>query len=177
MGFTSFMERKAQEQLSKRAMEAQWTAGNCIGMVFGPLSIALETALETGNADRSEVEDFIDDWLEAWRDVRHLSDRNLHRNRDYHLVRPNEALSPILLEFEEELNSIRRSPELTASEMTARIKDAYLATMQELLEFNEWIKEKGPLIGFDAAKYEAEAVRRGQKYWRPTVAEMAKRMG
>lgn len=172
MGYTSYIEKRAQQELLKRAMEAAWTAANCIGMVFGPLSIALEM----GDASRPDVERLVDDWLGAWRDVRHLSDRNLERNRDYYIIRPNEVLSPILFSFEQKLDSIRRSPELTGPAMLATVKDASVAATQDLFEFNEWAKSKGPLIDFDAAKYEEEAVRRGQKYWERTVRELKKMM-
>ena len=173
MGFTSYMEKHAQQGMLKRAMEAAWTAGNCGGMVFLPLC----AALETGNASRSDVERLIDDWLIAWSGVRHLSDRNLKRNRDYHAVRPNVALSPILMDFQQQMEFIRHSSDLNGSDMLAKVKDAGFALMQDMIQFNEWAKSAGSLIDFDAAKYESEAVRRGQKYWERTVRELSKAMG
>ena len=148
MGYTSWMEKKAQQTGLKRAMEAAWTAANCIGMVYGPLTIALEM----GPAGRAAVDSLIDDWLRAWRGVRHLSDRNLKRNRAHDVVRPNEVLSPILERFEQELEGIRGAPELDASSMLARLKDVYTGTMHQLaFEFNEWAESVGPLIDFEAA--------------------------
>lgn len=174
MGYGSWMEKKAQRAMLKRAMEAAWTAANCIGMVYAPLTIAMEM----GSASRADVEGLIDDWLRAWRNMRHLSDRNLKRNRAHYAVRPNEVLSPILMRFEEELESIHQAPELDASSMLARLKDVYTGTMHELaFEFSEWAESAGPLIDFDAAKYTDEAVRRAQKYWEPTVRELTKAMG
>ena len=173
MGFISYMEKRAQREMLKRAMEAAWTAGNCGGMVFGPLTVALEM----GNASRTNVEGLIDDWLIAWRGVRHLSDRNLKRNRDYYAVRPNTVLSPILMKFEQELESIRRLPDLDGPAMLAKVKDANFAMMQDTVQFNEWAKSSGSLIDFDATKYEGEAVKRGQKYWERTVREFSKAMG
>jgi hypothetical protein len=177
MGYVSFMEKRAQREMLKRAMEAAWTAGNCNGMVFGPLCMALEGALQRGSANKTNVEGLIDDWLRAWRGVQHLSDRNLKRNRDYYTVRPNVFLSPTLERFEQELESIRHSPDLDGPTMLAKIKDAMFTTMRELAEFNEWAKLQGPRIDFDAAKYEETAVRRGQRYWERTVRELSKAVG
>ena len=169
MGYISYMERKAQQGLLKRAMEASWIAVTCPGMVFGPLLIMLETAVESGKAHRQDVDIFIDTWLQAWQRIRHLSDRNLIRNRVYYAVRPNEDLSRILAEFEQELGSIRSASQLSPSETVSRIKATMSDTVSKLLEYNEWAKWAGSLIEFNSLKYEDKAVRRAHKYWASTV--------
>lgn len=174
MGYVSHMERRAQQALLKRAMEGAWTAGNCMGMVFGPLCVALEAALEAGKAGKIDVELLIDEWLEAWRVVRHLSDRNLKRNRDHYVVRPNMVLSPILLKFQERLESIRHSSDMDAPTMLAKVNDTMFTTFKDLFEFNGWAKSVGPLIAFDTVKYEPAAVRRGQRFWERTAREFYK---
>jgi hypothetical protein len=172
MGYITFMEKNAQRQMLKRAMEASWTASNCIGMVLGPLSIGFEVAIDERKASRPDVEAFIDDCLEAWQVVRRLSDRNLRRNREYYAVRPNLILSPILLSFEQNLESIRYSPDLDSAVMLTKFKDAYISAISQLHDFNTWAKSAGALIGFDSDSYEAQAVRRGQQYWQSTVRQL-----
>lgn len=169
----SWMEKKAQQEMLKRAMEAGWIASTCVGMVFGPLAVALEM----GNASRSDVDQLIDDWLETWRDVRKLSDRNLHRNRPYYEVRPNEVLSPVLLRFETALVAIRQAPHPDGQSTIAALKQEYMTTTQELLEFHQWAKSVGPYIDFDSTKYEERAVKKAHGYWAPTVRRLQKMMG
>jgi hypothetical protein len=168
-----FMEKKAQQEMLKRAMDTSWAASCCIGMVFGPLA----AAVEQGNPNRTTVNSLIDDWLAAWRTVRQLSDRNLHRNRDWYAIQPNKVLSPILLEFEQRLESVRALPGSDGQATILGVKEAYLATAQELLEFNEWAKSVGPEIDFDAKKYEDHAARQAQRYWEPTARKLAEMMG
>lgn len=170
---TNWMEKKAQQEMLKRAMEAGWTASTCIGMAFGPLAVALEM----GNASRSDVDQLLDDWLRVWEDVRKLSDRNLHRNRPYYEVRPNEMLSPILLEFEQALLRVRQDADLDGASAMAALKEIYMATTVELFEFNEWAKSVGPSVSFDSTKYEGTAVRKAQGYWAPTVRRLQRMMG
>ena len=167
MGFLSFMENRAQQEILKRAMEAGWTASTCGGMVFGPLLMLMET----GGANRQAVRGLIDNWLAAWQNVRYLSDRNLHRNREWHAVRPNEVLSPILARFEQELVSFRSDNTLDGQALLARVKEEMNGMVQELFEFNEWTISRGPRVGLDASKYEPKAVRRGKKYWASTIRE------
>jgi hypothetical protein len=142
-------------------------------MVFGPLA----AVLEMGNAGRSDVNQLIDDWLRAWRNVRKLSDRNLHRNRPYYEVQPNEVLSPILLRFETTLLTIRQTPDLDGHCAMVSLKEAYVKTTGELLEFHRWSKAVGPYIDFDAAKYEETAVKKAQRYWAPSVRRLKRMMG
>ena len=170
---TKWMERKAQQGMLKRAMEAGWTASTCVGMVFGPLA----AALEMGNAARSDVNQLIDDWLQAWREVRELSDRNLHRNRPHYDVRPNAVLSPILLKFEREMSELRRTADSDGPRTTAALKEIYTETIDDLRVFNEWAKAVGPDIDFDATKYEETAVKKAQRHWEPTVKQLRKMMG
>lgn len=169
--YISYMERGAQQGMLKRAMDAAWIASTCIGMVYGPLSIALET----GGADKSVVDEMVRQWLRHWQDIRNMSDRNLHRNRDYYQVRPNEILSPILARFESRLESILSLE--SSTEMLVAVKDAYMATLHELIEFNQWANSIGSSIDFDAAKYDEQAVRRAHRYWSPTVRQLQKMMG
>jgi len=173
MGYTSFMENRAQRTMLKRAMEASWTASNCGGMVFLPLTMAMKE----GEANKEAVLGLIDNWIESWQGVRHLSDRNLNRNREYYTVRPNVLLSPILSRFEVELTTLRNSPNIDAELMLTQVNELFLGTAHELHEFTEWAKSAGASLGFDAAKYEAEAVSRGQKYWAKTVRELTEMMG
>jgi len=171
MGFTEFMERRAQQELLKRAMEAGWTASTCIGMVAGPLW----AILEMGQPTRAQVDAVLSDWLRSWQSVRRLSDRNLYRNRPYYLIHPNRRLSPLLARFEEQLSLNLADRQSDVSTIVARVKDAYMKVVFELLEFNRWAKEEaGPLTGFDAARYDDTAVRRAQRYWEPTVRELKK---
>ena len=169
MGFNDFMEKRAQKQLLMRAMDASWVAATCSGMVFGPLALMLESAVQTGKAQRQDVDDFIDNWLESWQQVRHLSDRNLTRNRHYYEVRPNEMLSPILSDFQMELESIRASSKIGPSEAVERLKCEMYDNVKKLQGFNEWAESAGRLIDFDTKKYEPKAVKRAQNYWEPTV--------
>ena len=170
MGFNDFMEKRAQRGLLMRAVEASWVAATCSGMVFGPLVVMLEGGVQTGKAQRKDVDDFIENWLEAWRQVRHLSDRNLTRNRDYYVVRPNEMLSPILSEFQMELESIRAaSSQIDPPVTVTRLREPMGQITSKLLEFNEWAESAGKLIDFDAKLYEPKAVQRAHKYWAPTV--------
>ncbi len=168
MGYVEWMEKRAQQEMLKRAMEAAWTVSCCIGMVFGPLC----TAFEASNVPREEVDALIDHWREAWKDVQHLSDRNLGRNREHYFIRPNVMLSPILMRLAQSLEAIRNTANLDAPAVLVALKDAYLCTVSELYEFNKWAKASGPTIGFDASKYEPEAVKRGQRYWESTVRDL-----
>jgi len=169
MGFNDFMEKRAQRLMLQRAMEASWVASTCSGMVCGPMVMALESAVETGKARRQNVDAFLDNWLRDWQLVRHLSDRNLSRNRDYYIVRPNEVLSPILSDFQRGLESIRASSQLSPSEAVGRIKEEMFGITKKLLGFNEWAESAGKLIDFEAKQYEPQAVKRAHKYWAPTV--------
>ena len=168
MGLTAFLEKRAQREILKRAIDGAWAASTCIGMVFGPLTQMLET---TG-AGKADVIQLVDTWLSAWRDVRHLSDRNLHRNRDDYEVKPNERLSPILLRFEEELVSIQGRDLSQPDEVLAAVKEATTATVVELYEFNNWAQAVGPSVGLDAEKYEGKAVAKAQRLWQPTLREL-----
>ena len=132
MGFNDFMEKRAQRLMLQRAMEAYWVAYTS-DLVFGPLVTMLGIAVETGKAQRHDVDDFLDNWLQTWQPVRHLSDRNLNRNRDYYIVRPNEVLSPILSDFQKGLESIRASSQLGPSEAVAEMKAAILDNRKKLI--------------------------------------------
>jgi hypothetical protein len=169
---TRKIEKQAQQEIMKRAMDAAWIASTCIGMVIGPTA----TYLEMGNATKSDVNNAMDAWLRGWRDVQQLSDRNLHRNREYHVVRPNVTLSTILSGFGLQLESIRSSA-LEPSQMLQQVKEAYTTTTVELLDWLKWAKQAGGLIDFDGDKYELEAVQRAQTHWASTVRELKKRMG
>ena len=170
---TTWMEKKAQQEMLKRAMEAGWTASTCIGMLVVPLAVVLEM----DNASRSDVDQLLDDVLRAWQGVRRLSDRNLHRNRPYYEVRPNEVLSPILLEFEQALWRLREDADLDGASAIAALKGIYMATTTDLFGFNEWTKSVGPNIGFDSAKHERTAVKKAQDYWAPMVKHLRRMMG
>jgi len=161
MGFTEWMEKKAQQSLCRRAMEAAWTGMTCIGMVYGPLTLMLKS----GSPTTGDVLELTEAWLSDWTWVCQLSDRNLRRNRAEYLVRPNLVLSPILADFLQTLLSIRAK--LTdPQEMLEKIHDAQLNTTASLFEFNNWIKEEGKLIGFDAERYQDVAAQRSQRVWR-----------
>ena len=168
MGIVSFMETRAQREILKRAVEAAWAASTGIGMVFGPLTLAMEH----GAASQSELNRLIDEWLAKWASVRYLSDRNIHRNRDYYEVRPNERLSPILLDFDSRLRAIRASQYAGSTEMVAAVKDAYTETILELKQFLDWARSAGPSVGLDYSKFETVAGTKGQKYWGPTLREL-----
>jgi hypothetical protein len=172
----SFLEKKAQQEMMKRAIDAAWVGCTYIGMVIGPLAVAFDVERVT----RPRLNEIIDTWLRQWQhDVQHLSDRNLHRNRDYHLVRPNLKLSPILAGFASQLQSIRASATLEPSQMLQAVKEACTTTTGELFDWFNWTKssEVRSLIDFDASKYEPQAVQRAQKFWTPTVNEIKKAMG
>jgi len=70
-----FLEKKAQQEMMKRAIDAAWVGCTCIGMVIGPLVIAFENI----NITRTDLNNTIDIWMDHWqRDVQHLSDRGVN---------------------------------------------------------------------------------------------------
>ncbi len=168
MGIMGFMEKKVQQRLLKSSMEAAWIASTCIGMVFGPLLLAMEMG-SVRKARNSDVNEFIKNWLGAWEEVRHLSDRSLQTSRDDYQIRPDERLSPILSRFESKLRSIQFSDSSGPLEMLAAVKEAYEDTAKELMDFRDWIKSSGPNIGFNATEHENSAVAKAQKYWAQTL--------
>ena len=172
MGFVDFMETRAQRELTKRAIDASWVASCGIGMVFGPLCLAVESSVQANEAGREEVDSLVRGWLESWERVRHLSDRNLHRNRAYHAVRPNLELSPALESMDTELRALLASSELSASDAVERCKECNSATMLAIYEFQKWVKQVAPMIGFNPEGYENGAVRKGQMYWKATVKQL-----
>jgi len=173
VGFTEFMERKAQQEILKRALDAELTASTCIGMVFGPLW----AMLEMGQPTRDQVHFAIDGWLDAWQRVRHLSDRNFHRNRPHYLVRPNFLLSPLLEGFESQLKANRLDEQSDAATILARVKEDYTQLMGKLFEFHRWaIDEAGPILRLNLAAYEDKAAKRAQQTWQPAVREFLKAM-
>jgi len=173
LGYTEFMERKAQQEMLKRALDAELTASTCIGMVFGPLWMMLEM----GQPTRDQVHYAIDGWLDAWQRVRHLSDRNLHRNRPHYLIRPNIRLSALLGEFGSELKANRLDEQSDAATIVARVKEAFLQLSINLFEFHRWaMDEAGPMLGLNLASYEGKAAKRAQKTWQPAVREFLKAM-
>jgi hypothetical protein len=173
----SFLEKKAQQEIMKRAIDAAWIGCTCIGMVIGPLVIAFENM----NINRTDLNNTINIWVNRWqREVQYLSDRNVHRNREYYAVQPNLILSPILARFSSRLESVRAAPaSVESAQMIPPLKEAYTETVKELYGFLEWTKssEVRSLIDFDASKYEPQAVQRAQKYWTPAVNEIKKSLG
>jgi len=166
VGFAEFMERKAQQEMLKRALDAELTASTCIGMAYGPVWMALEM----GHPTRDQVDTVIDGWLDDWQRVRHLSDRNLHRNRPHYLVRPNVRLSPLLEEFESQLKANRLDEQSDTATIVARVKEAFLQLSFNLFEFHRWaIDQAGPIVGLNLAAYEGKAAKRAQKTWQPAV--------
>jgi hypothetical protein len=166
VGFSEFMERKAQQEILKRALDAELTAGTCNGMLYGPVWMALEY----NHATRDQVDTFIDHWLDDWQFVRHLSDRNLHRNRPHYLVRPNVRLSPLLEEFESQLKANRLDAQSDTATIFGRVKEAVIQLSTNLYEFHRWaMDDAGPMIGLNLASYEDKAARRAQKTWQPAV--------
>ena len=173
MGFNQFMERKAQQEILKRAIDAELIAATCVGMVFGPLWMVLET----GDPTRDQVDTALEGWLNAWQHVRHLSDRNLHRNRPYYLVQPNVRLSPLLEEFEGQLKRNLSDGESDAATIVARVKQAFLELSTRLFEFHQWAKnEAGPVLSLNLESYESTAAKRAQKYWQPALRALFEAM-
>jgi hypothetical protein len=178
-GMASFLEKKAQQEMMKRAIDAAWVATTCIGMVIAPLVVATE--MGGSKIAKSDLNKAIDTMVLQWRfDVQRLSDRNIDRNREYYAVQPNLILSPILDRFAYALQSIQAAPpSVEAAQMIQALKEAYTSAVKELLDFFQWSKssEVHSLIDFDAAKYEPQAVRKAQNYWKPTVNEIKKMLG
>ena len=170
MGLLTWMEKKAQQGVLKVAMQVGWTASCCISMVFLPLTIALKE----GQAKPQDVRQLIGDQIDAWKKVLQLSDRNLHRNREYHEIKPNRVLSPILLGFEHQLVRIGESHDLDVPARLEALEQAQLGVIKELFDFHQWAKAAGPLIGFDSAGYEDTAARIGQEYWASTLQQLMK---
>lgn len=173
MGFAQFMERKAQQEILKRALDAEMTAGCCLGMVVGPAIIMMEM----GQPAREEVHYALDGFLDAWQRVRQLSDRNLERNRPYYTIQPNVRLSPLLEKFERELWANRADDKSEPAEIVARVKDAYMEETFGLFEFHRWaVDQAAPMIGLDLAAYEPKAAKRAQRVWEPAVRAMTAAM-
>jgi len=173
MGFAKFMERKAQQEMLKRALDAELTASTCIGMLYGPVWCTLEG----GHPTRDQVDTVIDGWLDDWQRVRHLSDRNLHRNRPHYLVRPNILLSPLLEEFGSQLKVNRSDEQSDTATIVSRVKEAWLQLMSSLLEFHRWaMDDAGPMVGLNLASYEAKATKRAQKAWQPALRALLEGM-
>jgi hypothetical protein len=73
----SFLEKKAQQEMMKRAIDAAWVATTCIGMVIAPLVVAAE--MGGGNIAKSDLKKAIDIWVRQWQlDVQLLSDRKFN---------------------------------------------------------------------------------------------------
>jgi hypothetical protein len=165
MGLTGFLKRKAHKEYLDRAMEHSWTAINGIGMVFGPLSLLLQSTQPT----RDEVETHINRWLNAWSDVREQNHRNLIDSGDEYGIWAGTNLADILLKFDWELESIQNNQELDGNEMIAEVVGLNSNTAHGFFEFHTLLEGKGREIGFDATKYEQKAVRKAHKFWKPTV--------
>ena len=169
MGLASFLNRKAHKELLKRAMEHSWASVNGISMVFGPLSIALEST----QPSRSEVERHIDRWLIAWSELKSQIERNLGASGDEYGVWADTILTPILFEFDSRLETIRNNQELGGGEMIAEVVALNLNAPQGYLEFHTSLVTKGKEIGFDATKSEQKAIKKAHKFWEPTVRGLA----
>jgi len=169
MGLSGFLNKRAHREYLKRAMEHSWTAANGIGMVFGPLSLALQLTQPT----RGEVESHIKLWLDAWNEVWERNHRNLTNSGDEYGEWAGTNLSGILIRIVLELEQIRDNQELNGNEMIAEIASLNSNAAHDFLEFHTLLEAKGREIGFDAANYEQKAVRKAHKFWEPTVTHLA----
>ena len=169
MGLSGFLNRRAHKEYLKRAMEHSWTAVNGIGMVFGPLSLLLQSTRLT----RDEVEGHINRWLDAWNEVRDQNRRNLTNSGDEYGIWAGTNLSDILAIIHVELERIRNNPELDGNEMIAEVVGLNSNAAHGFLEFHTLLKAKGREIGFDTTNYEQKAVRKAHKFWEPTVTGLA----
>jgi hypothetical protein len=150
-------------------MEHSWSAINGIGMVFGPLSLLLQSTQPT----RDEVERHINRWLNAWSDVREQNNRNLIDSGDEYGIWAGTKFADILLKFDWELESIRNNQELDGNEVIAEVVALNFNAAHGFLEFHTLLEAKGREIGFDATNYEEKAVRKAHKFWKPTVTGLA----
>lgn len=173
MGYSAWAERQAQVGMLKRAVDASWIAQCAIGMIWGPLLLALKST-EQGISEQFWRE-VMKQWDGDWKGVRHFSDRNLGRNRDHYDVRPNLVLSPILRDTEVRVRAIEAPPGSPAA--LDQFYDAVLATVGPLYEFGQWSVEAGRYLRTDMEVYQDSAASKAQRYWRGRQRELAKWMG
>ena len=176
MGISGFLNKRAHKEYLKRAMEHSWTAVNGIGMVFGPLSLALQST----QPDRDEVVRHITRWEDALMEVWNQNHMNLTRSGDEYGEWAGTNLAPLIASFQVGLEGIRplitptyQSPVRDGNEMIAEVVTLNSDIKHEFLEFHTLLEAKGREIGFDATKYEQKAIRKAQEFWKPTVTGLA----
>jgi hypothetical protein len=169
----SYFRKRVQRQLFKLAMVVVGTASMCLATVSVTVLEAMERMVAAG-ASAGDVSGVINTWLAAWQKVRHLCDSNLNLNAERYTVRPHVRLSPILARLEDKLRAIQASPEMGAEAILAAARDAFFATVDELAEFDDWVKTAGREVDFDAARYEGEAARRAEHRWLRIAGQIAR---
>jgi len=177
MGISGFLNKRAHREYLKRAMEHSWTHINGIGMVFGPLTLALQST----QPDRDEVVRHITRWEPAVIDLFDQVHMNLTRSGDEYGEWAGSHLSNLNARIQVGLQDIRSyyphptkpNPEPTGNEMMADLVTLNSNIKHEFLEFHTLLEAKGREIGFDATKYEQKAISKAQEFWKPTVAGLA----
>ena len=169
MGISGFLNKRAHKEYLKRAMEHSWTAVNGFGMVFGPLSLALQST----QPDRDEVVRHITRWEDALMEVWNQNHMNLTRSGDEYGEWAGTNLSEIIARIQVELGGTRNNPELDGNEMIAEVVGFNSKAKHDFLEFHTLLEAKGREIGFDATNYEQKAVRKAHKFCEPTVTGLA----
>jgi len=183
VGINQWMERKAQQQSLKNTMLASASASACIRLFFTPLLRAMESDTAAAAVVMNQT---IDAMLGAWLEVKWVCDVDLHRDRDYYAVRPRLILSPLLADFEQRLIIIRDSYSGSSTMLNQKsssplpdtglqihsLKAACAQTIDDLIDFNEWVKTVAPTIRFNTEPNEIKARRRATKYWGAVMREV-----
>ena len=174
MGLTHWLEKRAHQSWLKRSLDLSWTAADGLATVFSPIVMSLQT----GAVERPIIDDAIDSWLGAWRELESQAERILGQSRDEYGLRAYVVLSPKLLEFEHRLAALRQSDQLANNELLEGVSIVNSETARSLLfDFNKWVEEEGKQFGLRATSYEKTAVRKAKAFWAPTVRRLFEMIG
>jgi hypothetical protein len=157
----SWLERRAQQELCRRAMDTAAVAN--IGVALFLAQLSQDCCAE--EQDHESVSLWASTWRRAWSEVRSICDRNLHRDRPHYDVQPFGYLSQILSLFDQHLARIEQADPVEAPKRTQYATEAGQQIICALADYHLWMASMGRLVDFDADKYLGEAARKAQRFW------------